>query len=46
MHWHKKTNQLMTCSTDRGLIIWKESEEGELLPQLCIIKELKSNLDA
>lgn len=46
MHWHEKTGQLMTCSTDRGIIIWKEGGDGLLLPQLVIIKELKSNLDA
>ena len=46
MHWHKKTGQLMTCSTDRGIIVWKEGEGKQLLPQLVIIKELKSNLDA
>jgi hypothetical protein len=46
MHWHEKTGQLMTCSTDRGIIIWKEDANGKLLPQLVIIKELKANLDA
>jgi WD40 repeat protein len=46
MHWHKKTNQLMTCSADRGIIVWKEGEGKQLLPQLVMIKELKANLDA
>lgn len=46
MHWHEKTGQLMTCSTDRGIIIWKEDANSKLLPQLVIIKELKANLDA
>lgn len=46
MHWHPNTNKLMTCSTDRGIIIWNEDESGKLLPQLVVIKELKSNLDA
>ena len=46
MHWHEKTNQLMTCSTDRGIIIWKEGPDGKLMPTLVIVKELKANLDA
>jgi WD40 repeat protein len=36
----------MTCSTDRGIIIWNTNAEKQLMPQLVIIKELKSNLDA
>lgn len=46
MHWHTGTGMLMTCSTDRGIIIWNEGIEKKLMPQLVIIKELKSNLDA
>jgi actin related protein 2/3 complex, subunit 1A/1B len=28
MHWHPKTNKLMTCSTDRGIIVWNEDATG------------------
>ena len=47
MHWHPETGFLLTCSTDRGIIIWKPTgDDQKLMPQLCVIKELKSNLDA
>lgn len=46
MHWHPTTGQLMTCSTDRGIIVWREAADGDLHPQLVNIKELKANLDA
>lgn len=46
MDWHPKTGLLLSCSTDRGIIVWKEDETGKMMPQLCQIKELKANLDA
>lgn len=36
----------MTCSSDRGIIVWREADDGDLHPQLVNIKELKANLDA
>jgi hypothetical protein len=46
MHWHPTTGLLLTCSTDRGIIVWNQGSKGDLMPQLVNIKELKSNLDA
>jgi len=46
LEWHPVTNQLLSCSTDRGIIVWNYNPEGKLMPQLCIIKEPKANLDA
>lgn len=46
LEWHAETNQLLSCSTDRGIIVWNYNPEGKLMPQLCIIKEPKANLDA
>lgn len=37
----------MSCSTDRGIIVWKEDPATKkYMPQLCQIKELKANTDA
>jgi len=47
LDWHPKTGLLLSCSADRGIIVWKEDEETkQYMPQLCQIKELKANLDA
>lgn len=47
LQWHPTTNRLLSASTDRGIIVWKKSQDGKrLLPALCNIKEQKSNLDA
>ena len=42
------TNQLLSSSTDRGIIVWSvNAEQGNrLMPNLCAVKELKSNLSA
>ena len=46
LEWHPGTNQLLSSSTDRGIIIWSPTEQGKLLPNLCAVKELKANLFA
>lgn len=42
------TNQLLSCSTDRGIIVWSHNadQNNKMMPNLCAIKELKSNLFA
>ena len=46
--WHPKTNALLSCSADRGIIVWNFSpnDPTKLIPTLCAVKELKANLDA
>lgn len=47
LDWHPKTGLLLSCSADRGIIVWKEEPQTkQLMPQLCNIKELKANNDA
>lgn len=46
LDWHPKTNLLLSCSSDRGIIVWKEDKSQKYMPQLCNIKELKANTDA
>lgn len=46
LEWHPGTNQLLSSSTDRGIIIWTPTDQGKLLPNLCAVKELKANLFA
>lgn len=47
LDWHPKTGLLLSCSADRGIIVWKEDPATNMLmPQLCNIKELKANNDA
>jgi len=47
LDWNSKTNLLLSASTDRGVIIWEENAliKG-MKPQLSVIKETKSNVDA
>ncbi len=47
LDWNAKTNLLLSASTDRGVIVWEENAiiKG-LKPQLAVIKETKSNIDA
>jgi len=41
------TGLLLSCSSDRGIIVWKEdATTKKMMPQLCSIRELKSNNDA
>lgn len=41
------TGLLLSCSSDRGIIVWKEdATTKKMMPQLCNIRELKSNNDA
>ena len=48
LEWHPVTNQLLSSSTDRGIIVWSHNAEAnnKLRPNLCAVKELKSNLFA
>ena len=48
LEWHPVTNQLLSASTDRGIIVWAHNAEqnNRLMPNLCAVKELKSNLMA
>ena len=47
LEWHPVTQQLLSASTDRGVLVWTHSTEHvRMLPTLCAVKELKSNLDA
>jgi len=46
LEWHPTTNQLLSSSTDRGVIVWGLNAEGKHIPALCAVKELKSNLFA
>lgn len=47
LDWNPKTDLLLSASTDRGVIIWEENASIKgLKPQLAIIKESKSNIDA
>ena len=42
LEWHPKTDLLLSCSTDRGTIVW----DKDFMPQMGMIKEKKANLDA
>jgi len=47
LDWHPQTGLLLSCSSDRGIIVWEmEKASKKLMPQLCNIKELKANTDA
>jgi len=49
LDWHPVTNLLLSASTDRGVIVWeqgKSDKKNEFHPQMGMIKESKSNLDA
>jgi len=41
------TGLLLSASTDRGVIVWQESKEiNGMRPEMAVIKETKSNIDA
>jgi actin related protein 2/3 complex subunit 1A/1B len=47
LDWNVKTGLLLSASTDRGVIVWEEAADIKgLKPQLAVIKESKSNVDA
>ncbi len=47
LDWHSGTDMLLSASTDRGVIVWEHSADiNGLKPQLAVIKETKSNIDA
>lgn len=47
LDWNVKSDLLLSASTDRGVIVWQDSPDIKgLKPQLAVIKETKSNVDA
>ena len=47
LDWHPTTNLLLSSSTDRGAIVWKQGDTtAEFTPQVGMIGESKANLDA
>lgn len=46
LDWHHETDQLLSSSTDRGVIIWVPGKDQSFTPQMGMIKESKANLDA
>jgi WD40 repeat protein len=47
LDWNEKTGLLLSASTDRGVIVWEEAADIKgMKPQLAVIKETKSNVDA
>lgn len=47
LDWHPLTGSLLSSSTDRGTIVWRDDKsKGQLLPQLSTMNELKGNTDA
>jgi WD40 repeat protein len=47
LDWNPTTGLLLSASTDRGVIVWQESKDiNGMRPQLAVIKETKSNIDA
>lgn len=46
LNWHPTTNQLLSASTDRGVIVWIPGTDNSFTPQMGMIKEQKANLDA
>ena len=48
LEWHPVTGNLLSSSTDRGIIVWSRNAQhgNKLMPNLCAVKELKSNLFA
>lgn len=45
LDWHPATDKLLSCSTDRGAIVWSFNDQLQALqPGLVMIKESKANL--
>ena len=45
--WHHGTDTLMTCSTDRSLLVWNfNTTSNEFKPTMGAIKEPFANIDA
>jgi len=45
LDWHPQTNLLLSCSVDRGTIVWEQNAEGKFLPQMGVNQEKMANLD-
>jgi actin related protein 2/3 complex subunit 1A/1B len=43
LDWHPTTDKLLSCSIDRGAIVWTAGADDKLIPGLCMIKESKAN---
>ena len=46
LDWHPKTKLLLSAGTDRAVIVWSQIDDTTFNPQMGIVRELKSNLDA
>ena len=47
LDWHPVTKSLITCSTDRGLLVWNyHADANEYKPKLGALKEPFANTDA
>jgi hypothetical protein len=47
LDWNARTGLLLSASTDRGVIVWQDAPDVKgLKPQLAVIRETKSNVDA
>ena len=47
LDWHPDTDLLLSCSTDRGCLVWSyDAHFKGLRPTLTVIKETKANIDA
>ena len=49
LDWHPVTNLLLSCSTDRSVIVWEQGKGADAatyVPQMGVLQEKKANLDA
>ena len=46
LDWHPVSNLLLSCSVDRGIIVWENDGKNNFAPQMGVVKEKMANLDA